>query len=650
MTVPPGPLGRILPKLDAVTGPNAHGWHEARCPAHDDRRRSLGIKSGDTGAAILKCQASCATEAIVAALGLTMRDLFPSSNGCDHRGRIVATYDYSDEAGALLFQVARLEPKGFRQRRPDGNGAWSWTVNGVRRVLYRLPELVAADHAAPVFFVEGEKDADALQALGLVATTNAGGAGKWKHEYADTLRSRHVVILPDNDAAGRQHADQVAHALAGVAASVRVLELPGLPPKGDVSYWLAAGGTRAQLEALVATAARDNGAPRPDPERAWVQLSTIEPEAIEWLWPGRVPLAKVTLLEGDPDEGKSCIAVDVAARVTTGGAMPLEQSGRAPAGVVYVSAEDGNGDTTRPRLEAAGGDPSRVAVFLPEALPQLDAAGLQTLEEAIGAAAARLLVLDPLAAFVPERVDTHTDHHVRRALAPLAALAARTGAAVLIIRHLNKSGGQNAKYRGGGSIGILGAARSALLAAPDPDDESRKVLAVIKHNLAEPVPALGYALEGVPGIIPTVRVRWLGTTSHTARQLLAEPVGEDERSATDEALGWLRAELGKGPKAARLVLADARKEGIAERTLQRARARIATSRKDAFSGGWIWSLSNAEDATTPGGWQAGAFGDVGAFGKSEGLNGAEAPALAEGAKNTEGAQDAKDAEREVVDL
>jgi hypothetical protein len=242
------PLERVLTKLPSATGPNISGWYDALCPTHDDRRRSLGIKAGDTGAVIVKCQAACTTERIVEALGLTMKDLFPAANS--HGARMAAVYDYCDEASALLYQVVRFEPKDFRQRRPDGNGGWTWKLNGVRRVLFHLPQLLAADPAMPVYVVEGEKDVLALEPLGLVATTNAGGAGKWRREYADVLRGRRVVILPDNDDAGRQHAEHVAAAIAGMAVSVRVLELPGLPPKGDVSDWIAAGGTRSQLEAL----------------------------------------------------------------------------------------------------------------------------------------------------------------------------------------------------------------------------------------------------------------------------------------------------------------------------------------------------------------------------------------------------------------
>lgn len=164
--------------------------------------------------------------------------------------RIVATYDYCNEAGALVFQVCRFEPKSFLQRRPDGNGGWSWSVKGVRQVPYRLFELRATVAHDRVFIVEGERDVDALAALGVVATTNAGGAGKWPAELSEHLAGCDVVLLPDNDAPGRAHAERVARALSGVAASIRVVELPGLPPKGDASDWIDAGGNVADLTRL----------------------------------------------------------------------------------------------------------------------------------------------------------------------------------------------------------------------------------------------------------------------------------------------------------------------------------------------------------------------------------------------------------------
>ncbi len=166
------------------------------------------------------------------------------------KGKIVAEYGYHDEAGKLLFQVVRLAPKTFRQRRPDQSapGGWSWSVKGIPQVPYRLPELIAAPAGAVVYIPEGEKDCDALAGLGLVATCNPGGAGKWSRDLSRHLMGRPVVILPDNDQAGADHASDLVGKLQGVAASVRVLRLPDLPPKGDVSDWLAAGGSAEDLE------------------------------------------------------------------------------------------------------------------------------------------------------------------------------------------------------------------------------------------------------------------------------------------------------------------------------------------------------------------------------------------------------------------
>ncbi len=257
----------ILPRLDAVRK-TAAGW-QARCPAHDDQTASLAIALGDDGRLLLHCHANCATADVLRAVNMTMADLMPKQNGGSHNephqtngaarskgksvGRIVAEYDYHNESGKLLYQAVRFEPKDFRQRAPNGDG-WSWKLNGVNRVLFRLPKLLAADPSKTVFICEGEKDVLALAALGLVATCNVGGAGKWRAEYSEVLRGRNVVVLPDNDDAGRDHAATVANSLAGIAATVKVIELPDLPPKGDVSDWLAAGGTVEQLAELVEAA------------------------------------------------------------------------------------------------------------------------------------------------------------------------------------------------------------------------------------------------------------------------------------------------------------------------------------------------------------------------------------------------------------
>jgi putative DNA primase/helicase len=168
---------------------------------------------------------------------------------------IAATYDYTSSDGELLFQVVRFVPKDFRQRRPDGIGGWVWKMTGVERVLYRLPEVLkAVSEGHTVYITEGEKSADALRGLGLVATCSPGGAGKWRATYNPPLAGASVVILPDNDEPGQEHAQAVLKSLSGLLGSgrtsVRILDLPGLPPKGDPYDWIMTGGTAGELERL----------------------------------------------------------------------------------------------------------------------------------------------------------------------------------------------------------------------------------------------------------------------------------------------------------------------------------------------------------------------------------------------------------------
>jgi putative DNA primase/helicase len=169
-------------------------------------------------------------------------------------GRIVATYVYKGADGTALFETVRFDPKDFRQCRRTPDDKLVWDLKGVKLVLYRLPELLSADPSLTVFVAEGEKGVGALVDLGLVATCNPMGAGKWRDAYSDHLTGRNVVILPDNDDAGRDHAEKVARSLHGKAASVKVVALPGLPEKGDPFDWKQAGGTAEALAELVKAA------------------------------------------------------------------------------------------------------------------------------------------------------------------------------------------------------------------------------------------------------------------------------------------------------------------------------------------------------------------------------------------------------------
>jgi putative DNA primase/helicase len=232
------------------------GW-VSRCPAHDDHRHSLSIGVGRDGRALLTCHAGCTLDAITAALGLLTTDLFPPKQE-RAESRMTATYAYTDEHGAVLYEVCRYYPKDFKQRVPQPGGGYSWKIGDTPRVWYRLPQLVQGLAAGKVVFVcEGEKDADALAALGLTATSLAGGAAftgsrHWPSVAIDWFRGAKVVLLPDNDEPGRTHMARIAERLSPVASWVRTVALPGLGDKGDVSDWLEAGGDVPALKALVA--------------------------------------------------------------------------------------------------------------------------------------------------------------------------------------------------------------------------------------------------------------------------------------------------------------------------------------------------------------------------------------------------------------
>ena len=216
MTAAQTPLERVVSALvqNYCDPKQAGDGFQARCPAHDDRNPSLSLNEGGDGQVLIKCFANCETADVLVALGLDWKDLFmndtdPSSM---NSRRIVEVYDYTDEQAVLLYQCLRYEPKAFKQRQPDGNSGWTWNLNGVRRVLYHLPEVrTAVTDGETVFLTEGEKDTDRLRALGLVATCNPGGAGKWRQEYTDSLAgAAGVVVCTDDDEPGRRHATQVA--------------------------------------------------------------------------------------------------------------------------------------------------------------------------------------------------------------------------------------------------------------------------------------------------------------------------------------------------------------------------------------------------------------------------------------------------------
>jgi hypothetical protein len=239
------------PKASCVCHKSAQRGHGlTHCPAHDDRHPSFNV-SIKQGVVLVHCESGACSQAQILD-ALRDRNLWPRHDPTPAFKRdIVAEYDYKDIHGDLLYQTVRFVPKGFAQRKPDSHGGWIWNLSGVTRVLYRLPELLAADPKRLRIICEGEKDVDSLLRLGFVATSNVGGAGKWHTDYVQWFKDSLVCLIPDNDVAGRDHMRQVARSLQGQAHTILWLELPDSKPKGDVTDWLEAGGDADKLKLLI---------------------------------------------------------------------------------------------------------------------------------------------------------------------------------------------------------------------------------------------------------------------------------------------------------------------------------------------------------------------------------------------------------------
>jgi hypothetical protein len=494
-----------------------------------------------------------------------------------------------DACGAVVAEHVRVDLAGGEKRmwwRRPGGARGLGGLGTCDLPLYRAHELPAPDGSL-VVVVEGERACDALVARGIDAVgTVTGASGTPSDKTLRRLVGRDVVLWPDADAVGRDHMRRVAARLAALGGAARWYDpAPGAHDGRD-----AADCTLSDDELRAALA----GAPLWQAESdVGVLLAEVECEPVEWLWAGRLARGKLSILEGRPDEGKTTLALDLAARVSTGRPMPAEPAAgtRPPAGVVIITAEDGLADTVRPRLDAAGADLARIlAARSEDEAPSLDAEGLAWLRRACARVDAALVILDPLVALMPSRVDAHRDQDVRRMLRPLRALAEELNVAILAIRHLRKSLATDPRDAGGGSVAIGAAARIVMLAARDPDDAERRVLARVKSNLSAPWRSLRYAL--VP-FADTVRIDWGDESPHDAAALLAAASdavenGED-RTRLDEAVEVIRAILAGGP----VAVADARRQlraaGVADRTADRARARLGVrARPDGFGGSWRW--------------------------------------------------------------
>lgn len=346
----------------------------------------------------------------------------------------------------------------------------------------------------------------------------------------------------------------------------------------------------AQFVALLATFEIAMETPVGMIERRLTPLADTTTQTREWVWANRIPIGAITILEGDPGQGKTTLVADVVARLTSGRPMPNCQGSATCAGAVLVHAEDDVAATLRPALEAGGADVQRIQVYdrtrfgdQPLVLPD----DLNVLEVATANVRAKLMVLDPLSAFLG--TSTNSEQGVRRALAPLTTFAERNGVAVLAIRHLKKSGGGGALYRGLGSIGVIATARSVLLAAKDigSDNPHDHVLVQTKSNLAA---AAGLRYRTVKKG-EAITIQWLGECEYNPTDLMA---GGTDQTQLQEAAWVLYSFLAEGAVPAKEVINRCLNVGVAKRTLDRAKKVLGVRSRKRGSGRycqWFWELS-----------------------------------------------------------
>jgi hypothetical protein len=334
-----------------------------------------------------------------------------------------------------------------------------------------------------------------------------------------------------------------------------------------------------------------------------VCLNDLEVESIDWLWPGWLAAGKITLIDGDPSQGKSFMTFDLAARLSTAQALPDGYVPAGPCSVVLVGSEDGLRDTVLPRLRAANADLRRVHAFAGRArdgpwrgLPTFPE-DCDLLRDTARETAARLIVIDPLMAFLSDRACSLNDQMVRRALGPMARAAEETRAALVLVRHLNKGRSQRALYRGSGSIAIIGSARTAFLVGRHPEDDELRVVACTKNNMDTPAPSLGFRIGCNAQEQPVLT--WTGPVDVAADDLVLAPRaphGEMLQHAKDVLQELLRA----GPCSCEEVHRKAQEAGISARTLKRAKGQLGVlseERRDAHGNCWYWSLPAAEEPT-----------------------------------------------------
>lgn len=511
------------------------GEYKALCPFHDDTNPSLNF-SQDTGQYYchgcgekgdhLTFYAKIKNLDIKKDFRKILKDIGDDFGISKVREipKIVKKYNYTDENDNPLFQVCRMEPKSFRQRRPKGVGGWFWDIKGVRRVLYRLPEVVKANE---ILIAEGEKDADNLSEIGFTATTNPMGAGNWKPEYNKYLKGKDVVLIPHNDDEGQKHMQQVAASLIGTIKSLKVLDLPDLPDKGDVSDFIEKFEDKEQAAEGLSMMIEGTAQYKPKKERQTrftsAQLRTMEFPPARWAVPDILPEG-CNILAGNPKMGKSAMCLNLALSVATGG-KALMKVDVEKGSVLYLALEDTDRRLQERHTKMLQGSqwPENLHFDTKwEPIKDGEVPGLAKRIEEIPDL--RLVIIDTLEIIRPEQTGRRkTQYSIDvEDVRVIKKLAEKYNISILIVLHFRKYKSEDIMADFSGTYGLTGAA-DGLLALQRRYDQADAELHVTGRDIEAEI----YALKFHPDIMSWELLGKAEEVKSTAtRQLIYDTIKE----------------------------------------------------------------------------------------------------------------------------
>jgi len=593
-------INDVLSRLQDVK--KSGSGYMAKCPAHKDQTASLSITEGKGGKVLLYCHAGCDTAQVAAKLGFTMADLLGKDKR-EARKRIVATYDYTDASGKLLFQKVRYEPKGFVIRKPDGHGGWLYSREGVDLVPYKLPDLIKSEY---VFLVEGEKDVDTLHEMELTATCSPDGAGngKFGHELVKWFKNKVIYIIPDNDEPGKAFSLDEARLLASVAKVIKIIDplllYPDLLDKGDISDVVACIGIEStkillrehckNLPVYTSQAAcrEQNGRDCVDnpPQTAEAKLiinaADVKSVPVPWLIPNFIARRGVNSVQGLPDSGKTYFTLLLAATVASGGFFPNDTGGmeRIETGrVLYANFDDSLEYTIKPRLESMGVTDEafkNITLISSESGLTFQDPRLNTIFEQIKP---DLAIFDTLQHFIGVNVDLNRANETNAALINLKNLCERYNTAAVVVQHISKQGsngnGGASVCWGIGSMAINGLFRSVWTLGKITKEGAppyRRALAPSKTNLLpSSPPARLFDLDPQKGFL------WVGVDADITAQDLrggdkkAAHRPDNERRAAED---FLQSILSNGEMESLELFRRVTDAGISRATYKRARENL----------------------------------------------------------------------------